>query len=70
MRFVTATIAEIVGLFVGDWFQAIGILVVVALAYAASRFAEVPLLGFVLAIVLAAHLVWTSTRESRNASVS
>ena len=61
-----AAAAEVLGLFVGDWFQAIGILVILALGYALIRLAHAPLLGFPLTLVLAAHLVWTSVRESRD----
>ena len=63
---VRATAAAVLGLFVGDWSQAIGILVILALGYALIRIAHAPLLGFPLTLVLAGHLVWTSVRESRD----
>jgi len=66
MRVVRASAAEVLGLFVGDWSQAIGILAILALGYALVRVVHAPLLGFALTLVLAAHLVWTSVRESRD----
>ncbi|GAC1576637.1 MAG: hypothetical protein NVS3B24_06650 [Candidatus Dormibacteria bacterium] len=60
-----ATVKKLIGLFVGDWSQAIGILVILGLGFAAVHLANLPLAGFGVAAVLAAHLFFTSVAEAR-----
>ena len=65
MRFIRAAAAEVVGLFVGDWLQTAGSVAILALGWAVlSRF-HLEGLGFVVAIALAAQLVYATTREAR-----
>jgi len=65
MVIARATLTRLIGLFVGDWSQAIGILVILGLGYVALRFTPMPMVGFVVAAALAAHLVYTSLTEAR-----
>ncbi|MFN2463517.1 MAG: hypothetical protein ABR573_06410 [Candidatus Dormibacteria bacterium] len=65
MKLLRATVAEVIGLFVGDWSQALGILIILALGYAAVRATGASGLGFVIVLALAGHLVWTTIRASR-----
>ena len=65
MRFIRAAVAEVVGLFVGDWLQTGISIAILALGwFLLSRF-QLEGLGFVVAIALAAQLVFATTREAR-----
>jgi hypothetical protein len=64
VRFIRAAGAEILGLFVGDWLQTAVSVGILALAWLAlSRF-HLEGLAFVLALALAAQLVYATTREA------
>ena len=65
MRVVRGASMELLGLFVSDWSQAIGILVILGAGYVASRVVHGPAVGFGVALLLAIHLVVTTTTESR-----
>ena len=65
MRALRAILSEVLGLFVSDWSQAVGILVILAAGYAASRVVHGPVVGFAIAGLLAVHLVFTTVTESR-----
>ncbi|HEV3231798.1 MAG TPA: hypothetical protein VG245_06060 [Candidatus Dormibacteraeota bacterium] len=65
MRLLRATVAEVVGLFVADWTQTIGILAILALGWLLSRALPAAPIGFALAALLAAHLLYTTVSESR-----
>ena len=64
MRFIRAAGAEILGLFVGDWLQTGISIAILALGwFVLSRF-QLEGLAFVVAIALAAQLVYATTREA------
>ena len=65
MRFLRAAAAEVVGLFVGDWVQTLVSIAILALGwFVLSRF-QVEGLAFVVALALAAQLVYATTLEAR-----
>ena len=65
MRFIRAAGAEVLGLFVGDWLQTGVSIAILALGwFVLSRF-QVEGLAFVVALALAAQLVYATTREAR-----
>jgi hypothetical protein len=65
VRFIRAAGAEVLGLFVGDWLQTGVSIAILALGwFVLSRF-QLEGLAFVLALALAAQLVYATTREAR-----
>ena len=65
MRFLRAAAAEVVGLFVGDWVHTLVSIAILALGwFVLSRF-QVEGLAFVVALALAAQLVYATTLEAR-----
>lgn len=65
MRFLGAAAAQVVKLFVADWTQTAGIAVILVAGYVAVRqLREVPV-GFAIALLLAMHLVFTTSSEAR-----
>ncbi|MHB8509966.1 MAG: hypothetical protein ACYDGR_15200, partial [Candidatus Dormibacteria bacterium] len=65
MKFLRASWETVLGLFVADWTQTAGILLILVLGYAAMRRLHEGALGFVFAVALALHLVFTTTSEAR-----
>ncbi|MFN2465218.1 MAG: hypothetical protein ABR598_03015 [Candidatus Dormibacteria bacterium] len=65
MRFVRAALKEIVGLFVADWTQTIGILLILIAGYVGLRVFKFPGAAFAVGLLLAAHLVFTTLTEAR-----
>lgn len=64
MRFIRAAAAEVIGLFVGDWLQTGVSIAILALGwFVLSRF-HLEGLAFVVALALAAQLVYATTREA------
>ena len=64
MKALRAVIDSILGLFVADWVQTAGILVILAAGYAAIRLG-LQLAGFAIALLLGLHLIYTTYAESR-----
>jgi len=65
VRFLRAAAAEVVGLFVGDWVHTLVSIAILALGwFVLSRF-QVEGLAFVVALALAAQLVYATTLEAR-----
>jgi hypothetical protein len=64
MRFIRAAGAEVVGLFVGDWLQTGVSVAILALGWFVLSRYQVEGLAFVLALGLAAQLVYATTREA------
>jgi hypothetical protein len=65
MKFLRAAAAEVIGLFVGDWVQtgvSIGIL---AIGWFVLSRVHVAGIAFVIAIALAAQIVYATTLEAR-----
>ena len=65
MKYVRAAVSEVIGLFVSDWSQAIGILCILAAGYVATRTIHSQFTGFGIAGILGAHLILTTVTESR-----
>lgn len=65
MRYLRVAGEQVLGLFVADWTQTIGILIVLGLAWLAIARIHVGALVFVVPGLLAAHLVYTTLTEAR-----
>jgi hypothetical protein len=65
MKYVRAVVSNVVGLFVSDWAQTAGILAILAVGYVAIRRVHWPGSGFLVAAILAVHLVYTTVAEAR-----
>lgn len=65
MRFVRAAASEVIGLFVGDWLQTGVSVAILALGWFVLSRIHLEGLAFALALVLAAQLVFATTREAR-----
>jgi hypothetical protein len=65
MRFLRAALSEVVGLFVGDWAQtAVSVGILGIGWFLLSRF-HIAGIAFVVAIALAAQIVYATTLEAR-----
>ena len=65
MKFLRAAVAEVIGLFVGDWAQtgvSVGILVIGWFVLSRVHVAGI---AFLIAIALAAQIVYATTLEAR-----
>jgi hypothetical protein len=65
MRFLRAAVAEVIGLFVGDWAQtgvSVGIL---GIGWFVLSRVHVAGIAFLIAIALAAQIVYATTLEAR-----
>jgi len=65
MKFLRAASAEIVGLFVGDWVQTGVSVAIIGLGWFILSRMHVDGLAFVVAIALAAQIVYATTLEAR-----
>jgi hypothetical protein len=65
MRLVRVVAANVVGLFVTDWTQTAGIVLILAAGYLAVRVLHLPAVGWVLVALLGLHLVYTTQAEAR-----
>jgi hypothetical protein len=64
MRFLRATVSELVGLFVGDWVQSAVVIAILAVGwFAMSRLGTWALVPLVL--LLAGQLVWFARAEAQ-----
>jgi hypothetical protein len=68
VRFVRAAVGQVVSLFVSDWTQTVGIAVILVFGFAVARPWHALPVGFVIALLLAAHLVFTTVNEARRRS--
>jgi hypothetical protein len=64
VRFIRAAGAEVIGLFVGDWLQTGVSIAILALGWFVLSRYHLEGLAFVLALALAAQLVYATTREA------
>ena len=65
MNFLRAAVAQVIKLFVTDWTQTAGIaLILVAGLLLARQLSSAPI-GFGIGILLALHLVFTTSSEAR-----
>jgi len=65
MRFLRAAAAEVVGLFVGDWAQTLVSVAILAMGWLVLSRVHLEGLAFVVAVGLAAQLVYATTQEAR-----
>ena len=65
MRFLQSALSEVVGLFVGDWFQTGISVVILAAGWLALPRLHVAGLAFVIALALAVQLVLATSAEAR-----
>ena len=65
MRFLRAAAAEVVGLFVGDWAQTLVSVAILTLGWLVLSRVHLEGLAFVVAVGLAAQLVYATTQEAR-----
>jgi hypothetical protein len=65
MKYVRAVVSNVVGLFVADWTQTAGILLILALGYVAIKALHLPAAGWGLVALLGLHLVCTTRAEAR-----
>lgn len=65
MSFLRSAVSEVIGLFVGDWFQSAVTVVILALAWLALARFHVAGLAFVLAVALAIQLILATAAEAR-----
>jgi ABC-type Co2+ transport system permease subunit len=65
VRFVRATVDEVLGLFVADWIQALVTVVILAAGWVALPRLHSAGLAFVLAAGLALQLVFATVAEAR-----
>ena len=65
MKFLRAAGAEIIGLFVGDWIQTGVSVAILAWGWLLLSRVHIDGLAFVIAVALAAQLVYATTLEAR-----
>ncbi|HEY1162205.1 MAG TPA: hypothetical protein VGF78_03960 [Candidatus Dormibacteraeota bacterium] len=65
MRFLRAAASEVIGLFVGDWAQTLVSIGILGLGWFALSRVHVDGIAFLIAIALAAQLVYATTLEAR-----
>ena len=65
MSFLRAAVAEVIGLFVGDWAQTLVSIGILAIGWLALSRMHVGGIAFLLAIALAGQLVYATTIEAR-----
>ncbi|HEY8797261.1 MAG TPA: hypothetical protein VIO85_05290 [Candidatus Dormibacteraeota bacterium] len=65
MRFLRAAAAEVIGLFVGDWAQTAVSVGILGIGWFVLSRVHVSGIAFVIAIALAAQIVYATTLEAR-----
>jgi hypothetical protein len=65
MRFLRAAASEVIGLFVGDWAQTLVSIGILGLGWFVLSRLHLDGIAFVIAIALAAQLVYGTTLEAR-----
>jgi hypothetical protein len=65
MKFLRAAASEVLGLFVGDWAQTLVSIGILAIGWFVLSRVHVNGIAFVIAIALAAQLVYATTLEAR-----
>lgn len=65
MKWARAVVDQVVGLFVADWTQTAGIVLVLVLGYLLVRVVRVPGVAYVVGVALALHLLFTTIAEAR-----
>lgn len=65
MKAIRAVVGQVVSLFVSDWTQTAGIALILVAGFVVARSVHDLPIGFAIAILLAAHLVFTTVGEAR-----
>jgi hypothetical protein len=65
MRFVRAAVAQVLGLFVGEWRQTLVSLAILGAGWFVLSRVQVVGLAYVVGLALAAQLVYATTSEAR-----
>ena len=65
MRFLRAAAAEVIGLFVGDWAQTAVSIGILGIGWVVLSRVHVAGIAFVIAVALAAQIVYATTLEAR-----
>jgi hypothetical protein len=65
VRFLRAAVAEVIGLFVGDWAQTAVSVGILGIGWFVLSRVHVSGIAFVIAIALAAQIVYATTLEAR-----
>jgi len=65
VRFVRAAVAEVIGLFVGDWAQTAVSVGILGIGWFVLSRVHVAGIAFLIAIALAAQIVYATTLEAR-----
>jgi hypothetical protein len=68
LSLLRGAVGQVVSLFVTDWTQTAGIAAILVFGFVASRQLHVLPVGFLIALMLAAHLVFTTLNEARRRS--
>jgi hypothetical protein len=68
VKLLRSVAGQVVSLFVTDWTQTAGIAAILVFGFAVSRQSHMLPVGFLIALLLAAHLVYTTLSEARRRS--
>lgn len=68
MKFLRAALAEVIGLFVGDWAQTAVSIGILGVGWLVLSRVHVNGIAFVIGIALAAQIVYATTLEARQRS--
>jgi hypothetical protein len=65
VRFLRAAVAEVIGLFVGDWAQTAVSIGILGIGWFVLSHVHVAGISFLIAIALAAQIIYATTLEAR-----
>lgn len=65
MSFLRSAISEVIGLFVGDWFQSLTSVAILAVGWLALTRLHVAGLAFAMALALAVQLILATAADAR-----
>jgi len=65
VSFLRSAASEVVGLFVGDWFQSLTTVVILGIAWLALSRLHIAGLAYVVAVALAVQLILATAAEAR-----
>ena len=65
MSFLRGAASEVIGLFVGDWFQSLTTVVILGIAWLALSRLHIAGLAYVVAVALAVQLILATAAEAR-----
>jgi len=65
VSFLRSAASEVIGLFVGDWFQSLTTVVILGIAWLALSRLHIAGLAYVVAVALAVQLILATAAEAR-----